>query len=122
MKDLLPLGSVVLVKEATKMLLIIGTTQMDNEENYYDYIACPWPEGYLDEETFLLFNHEDIESVHFIGYVNAESQTYNQMIAQAEKEFIAQAEEDSAEFSDDEAAEATEEAEYVSDGALDLDL
>lgn len=85
MKELLPIGSVVKLKEATKSLMIIGTTQKDNEDNKYDYISCIYPEGYIDENTFFLFNHEDIETVNFIGYINAESQTYIQMLRNAEK-------------------------------------
>ena len=84
MKNLLPLGSVVLVQEATKSLLIIGTTQIDEDENTYDYIAVPFPEGFIDEETFLLFNHEDIAEVQYIGYVNSESQMYNKALEEAE--------------------------------------
>ena len=84
MKNLLPLGSVVLVEEATKSLLIIGTTQIDEEDNTYDYIAVPFPEGYIDSETFLLFNHEDIAEVQYIGYVNIESQMFNKALEEAE--------------------------------------
>lgn len=84
MKELLPIGSVVKLKEATKSLMIIGTTQRDNEGTKYDYISCIFPEGYIDENTFFLFNHEDIETVNFIGYINAESQAYIQMLRNAE--------------------------------------
>ena len=31
MKELLPIGSVVLLKEATKSLMIVGTSQRDEE-------------------------------------------------------------------------------------------
>lgn len=85
MKDLLPLGSVVLLDEATKSLIIVGTRQIDNEDNEYDYIACPFPEGYIDDETFFLFDHEDISEVKFIGFVNAETQLYSSAIREAER-------------------------------------
>lgn len=84
MKDLLPIGSVVLLKEATKSLMIIGTTQIDDENNQYDYVACMFPEGYIDEETFFLFNHEDILQIEFVGCINAESQAYVQAIKSEE--------------------------------------
>ena len=84
MKQLLPIGSVVLLQEATKSLMIIGTMQVDEDGNKYDYIACVFPEGYLDEETFFMFNHEDIETVQFIGYINAESQAYIQLLKNQE--------------------------------------
>ena len=84
MKDLLPIGSVVLLKEAEKSLVIIGTMQVDDENNQYDYISCIYPEGYIDAETFFLFNHEDIDDVKFVGFINAESQTYNQALKNEE--------------------------------------
>ncbi|MFR7743469.1 MAG: DUF4176 domain-containing protein [Acutalibacteraceae bacterium] len=31
---------------------------------------------YIDAETMFLFQHEDIDSVHFLGYINAEVQSY----------------------------------------------
>lgn len=80
MKNLLPIGSVVRLKEATKSLVIIGTQQIDEDGQEYDYISCIYPEGYIDSETFFLFAHEDIETVEFVGYINAESQTYNQLL------------------------------------------
>lgn len=80
MKDLLPIGSVVLLQEATKSLMIVGIMQIDDEGITYDYISCPFPEGYVNEETFFLFNHEDIAEVYFVGCINAESQSYIQSI------------------------------------------
>lgn len=79
MKNYLPIGSVVLLKEAKKSLMIVGTEQIDEDGNEFDYISCVFPEGYIDADTFFLFNNEDIEDVKFVGYINAESQTYMQM-------------------------------------------
>jgi hypothetical protein len=76
MKKLLPIGSVVRLKEGKKYLMLIGILQRDDEGNEYDYIACVFPEGYIDEDTFFLFNHEDIEEVEFIGCVNVQTQLY----------------------------------------------
>ena len=80
MKPYFPLGTVVMLKEATKSLMIIGIMQRDTEGNQYDYVSVMYPEGYLNEEAFFLFNHEDIEKVLFVGFVNAESQTYMQIL------------------------------------------
>ena len=66
-KDLLPIGSVVALQGATRKLLIIGTIVHDEQTNTtYDYIGEPFPEGYIDAETMFLFQHEDIDSVHFL--------------------------------------------------------
>ena len=84
MKNLLPIGSVVRLKEATKSLIIIGTQQIDEDGQEYDYISCIFPEGYIDSETFFLFSHEDIEEVNFVGYINSESQSYIQLLKNQE--------------------------------------
>ena len=75
--QLLPVGSVITLKGATKRLLIIGIT-VERQENgeIYDYIAVPYPEGYIDGDTMFLFFHKDIEKVNYIGFVDAESQTF----------------------------------------------
>lgn len=84
MKDLLPIGSVVMLKEATKSLMIVGTMQRDEDGNEFDYISVVFPEGYINSEYFFLFNHEDIVDVKFVGYINAESQTYIQLLKEQE--------------------------------------
>ncbi len=84
MKELLPIGSVVMLKEATKSLMIVGVMQKDDDGREYDYISVVFPEGYINSETFFLFNHEDIVDVRFVGCINAESQTYMQLLKNME--------------------------------------
>ena len=51
MKNLLPIGSVVLLKDATKKLVIIGILQVNPSENkIYDYLGVPYPEGYVSSD------------------------------------------------------------------------
>ena len=70
-KQLLPNGSVVTLKGATKKLMTIGIeVEMEGDEKTYDYIAIPYPEGYIDSETMFLFMQEDIENVSFVGFVD----------------------------------------------------
>lgn len=75
--NLLPVGSVVALKGATKKIMIIGIA-VNNESSgtMYDYIGVPFPEGYIDSETMFLFMHEDIEKIEFLGFVNAEAQGF----------------------------------------------
>lgn len=73
MKDLLPVGSVVLLKDATKKLMIIGILQVKPSENkLYDYLAVHYPEGYLGSDNNFLFNNSDINDIIFRGYENPE--------------------------------------------------
>lgn len=77
MKNFLPNGSVVLLKNGQKKIMIYGRRQRrvtDNQE--YDYIACLYPEGNINEDYMYLFNHEDIEKVVFRGYSDAEEEAF----------------------------------------------
>ena len=77
-KEFLPLGSVVLLKEASKKLMIVGflTSRVDDEE-VFDYAGCLFPEGVLSSDESLLFNEEDIEEVIALGYKNEETDEFN---------------------------------------------
>lgn len=87
MKDLLPIGSVVTLKEGTKTLLIIGLLQQEVDTNtLHDYIACLYPEGYINHETMFLFDHEDIEEVNYIGFINAEAQLHHETLGRLMEE------------------------------------
>ena len=70
---LLPLGSIVTLKEGEKKLMIYGRGQLaaDSEEEF-DYVACLWPEGNLNEEFVYLFNHSDIHAIYHQGYTDIE--------------------------------------------------
>lgn len=73
---LLPIGSVVLLEEAEKRLMIIGILQKNGDGKTYDYVGCPYPEGILDSESLFLFNHKDVKSISFIGFDDAERQIF----------------------------------------------
>ena len=77
MKAYLPIGSIVLLKEGQKKIMIYGRRQRRvTDENEYDYIACLYPEGNIDENYMYLFNHEDIETVIYRGYSDAEEEAF----------------------------------------------
>lgn len=79
MKELLPVGSVVLLKDATKKLMIIGILQVNpREEKIYDYLGVPYPEGYIGTDKNFLFDHDDINDVIFTGYSNPERDIFMQ--------------------------------------------
>lgn len=76
-KELLPIGSVVLLSGASKKLVIIGILQVKPDENrIYDYLGVPYPEGYIGETNNFLFDHEDVNDVIFKGYTNPERETF----------------------------------------------
>ncbi len=73
-KDLLPVGSIVLLKDGQKRLMIAGIMQNDaggTGENF-DYLGVLYPEGHIGEGFQYLFNHEDINEIIFRGFEDEE--------------------------------------------------
>ena len=69
MEKYLPLGSIVLLDGGEKRIMIYGRRQKaDADGVIWDYVACLYPEGNVDDEHTYLFNHEQIERVFFIGF------------------------------------------------------
>lgn len=69
-KKFLPLGTVVLLKNAKKPILITGFVVMGKNRVLYDYAALPYPEGLISSDFSFLFNHEQIDKVLYKGYVD----------------------------------------------------
>jgi hypothetical protein len=71
--DYLPIGSVVVLKNGTKKLMIYGRKQMQSGiKKIWDYVACLYPEGNLSEKYNVFFNHFEIDNVLFKGYEDDE--------------------------------------------------
>ena len=72
-RKLLPIGSVVLLKEATKKVMVFGIMQSDPEtEIEYDYLGVLYPEGNMGEGTQFFFNHDALAEIVFRGYEDEE--------------------------------------------------
>lgn len=81
MNKFLPIGSVVLLKDATKKVLITGyCAKAEDEDVVYDYNGCIFPEGFMDN-VFILFNESDIQEVFHKGLENDESKEYIEKIS-----------------------------------------
>ncbi len=80
MKDsrLLPIGSVVLLKNAVHRIMITGFLPItDNEDGkVYDYWGCLYPEGLMSPDKYLVFNHKDINKVFATGYSDKEEEMF----------------------------------------------
>lgn len=91
-EEFLPIGSVVQLKDAKKKLVIIGVMPVKHTPNgtdvAYDYLGVPYPEGYMNRDTGLLFNHDRIDEIVFMGYANEERElfvnTMQQIISKAD--------------------------------------
>lgn len=82
-KDLLPIGSVVMLKNAKKALMIFGIKQLASErpDEEFDYIGVLYPEGNMGSQFQYLFNHEDIVEVLFTGYETEERKQFLEEIS-----------------------------------------
>ena len=75
-KDLLPLGSVVMLNDGTKKVMVTGyVSQSDDDEKVYDYCGCIFPEGIM-ENYYCLFDEGQIAVVLFEGLRNEDSEKY----------------------------------------------
>lgn len=83
--NLLPIGSVVLLKDGEKRLMICGILQNDegNTNKTYDYMGVLYPEGHIGEGYQYLFNHEDVVQVFFRGYDDEERAQFIEKLAVA---------------------------------------
>lgn len=68
--NILPLGSVVYLKNSKDKVMVICRGAIygneDNEE-YFDYLGCVYPNG-LDKDRTIFFNEDSIEEILFEGY------------------------------------------------------
>ena len=81
-KDLLHIGSIVLLKDGEKRLMIIGIMQTDKGKDF-DYLGEPYPEGHIGEGFQYLFNHEDISKIVFRGFEDAERTEFLSKLAES---------------------------------------
>lgn len=83
--QLLPLGSIVVLNSGFKKLMIIGRKILQGEnEKFYDYLGCLYPEGDIGDEYKFIFNHEDIDKIVFKGYEDEEEEAFKKALAKAE--------------------------------------
>ncbi len=83
--QLLPIGSVVMLRDAKKALMVYGIAQTEVEtQTVYDYIGVLWPEGNIGADTQFMFNQSDVVQVLYRGLDNDERAEF---IARLKKHF-----------------------------------
>lgn len=65
----LPIGTVVLLKGATKRVMITGFCGVEEgkDDKMWDYSGCLYPEGFLSSDQTCLFDHDQIEKIYHMG-------------------------------------------------------
>lgn len=84
---LLPIGTVVLLHESVKKVMIIGVCQRggSNPNKIWDYSGVVFPEGYLAADKMLMFDNEQIDKIFAIGYQDAEQLAFKEKADEAIK-------------------------------------
>ena len=79
-KKYLPVGTVLLIKNNIKTIMIIGYVYKNDSNETKDYIGVYYPEGYAMKEYLVDFNHQDIVGVIKLGCVFDKQQEYNKFL------------------------------------------
>ena len=83
LSQLLPIGSVVLLKEGNKRVMIVGRLQRQaGTDKVWDYSACFYPEGILNPSELFLFNHDQIQIVFFLGFQDKEGLEFQKVLTE----------------------------------------
>ena len=78
---MLPIGSIVYLKEGTSKLMILNRgpiIETNGEQKMFDYSGCFYPQG-LDPENVFYFNHENIDEVVFEGFRDEEEERFQKI-------------------------------------------
>lgn len=77
----LPIGSICTIKASNRKVMIMGYFALDYAEKVklYDYKGCVYPEGTLGA-TRICFNHSDILSIEYMGYVDSNFTLFNRRL------------------------------------------
>lgn len=92
MKDkYLPIGTVVLLKEGTKKVmitsyLIFSSGTKKEDKKMFDYGGCPFPEGIIESDYAVGFNHDQIEKVVHLGLIDNDQIQFNSLLNQTTDE------------------------------------
>ncbi len=80
---LLPIGTVVLLKESSKKVMIVGVAQKGaSDGKLWDYVGVLFPEGYFAPDHMFLFNTDQIDELYVLGYQDAEQLAFQAKVDQ----------------------------------------
>lgn len=79
----LPIGTVVLIRNAKKRVMITGfcaSSEKDGKITKYDYCGVVYPEGVVSLNKVCLFNHNQISKIFHIGLINNEEKRFKEKL------------------------------------------
>ncbi|WP_231710819.1 DUF4176 domain-containing protein [Gracilibacillus suaedae] len=78
--EILPIGSVVQLKNGDIKLMILNRAPLYNQDGvigYFDYSACIYPAGKIEDQVYF-FNNENIKKIYFKGYVDDQEKLFQE--------------------------------------------
>jgi|SRR5690625_2620295 len=79
---MLPIGSIVYLREGTSKLMILNRGPIlpseETEGIWYDYSGCFYPQG-LDSNNVFYFNEKNIDEVVFKGFTDSEEERFQKV-------------------------------------------
>ena len=100
-QKLLPIGTIVLLKNANTELMITSycmTAMPDNYEDkenlklskdmFFDYGGCRYPEGVSSTNAMIVFNEDQIDKIVYLGYQTEDSDVYIKDMKNKMSEFL----------------------------------
>ncbi len=87
LSGMLPIGSVVKLKESNKRLMIIGCMQQQvDSDKLWDYAGVPFPEGFIGAAHTYLFDQVQIARVYALGFQDEEQFAFSAQLEKLRKE------------------------------------
>jgi len=84
MEKVLPIGSIVYLKEGSQKLMIMNRgaqIKREEEAQVFDYSGCLYPVGLVAEQV-LYFNAENIDKVLFEGFSDEDETRFQELYQQ----------------------------------------
>ena len=82
-KNLLPIGSIVLLEDLEEKVMIIGhfsPVEKDNNTKVCDYCGCIYPNGVTTINDFFGFDSDKVKKVIHTGYKDEQEQEQEELI------------------------------------------
>lgn len=83
----LPIGTIVILKNSNQKIMINGYFGSDDKKTVYEYTGCIYPEGIIDSNKGLLFNHNSIKEIIYNGLNDDEVKKHLNKIMSFSKQY-----------------------------------
>ena len=85
----LPIGTVCMLKNGKKRVMITGfcTIPEDDKSKIYDYNGCLYPEGVISTNQTIVFNHDMIDKIYYMGYIDGDEKEFQDKLKKLVSDF-----------------------------------